>query len=162
MKGIVKKDEEGNFIVVYHKECVEDSDAVIRVSCKIISDYRTFKEGDYIEFELVDIVTDDDGSFASFAIPTLKINPHISHIVNKNNEINKKGMTLREKFAEVELERGITSKLEKIADGFAIEFAEWIAINDYRFYSNGWSKVFKKGNITSKEILEIYKKEKGL
>jgi hypothetical protein len=52
--------------------------------------------------------------------------------------------------------------LLKQRDEFAIEFAEWIAINDYRFYSNGWSKVFKKGNITSKEILEIYKKEKGL
>lgn len=52
--------------------------------------------------------------------------------------------------------------IERIADEFAIDFCEWIAINDYRLYSNGWSKVFKKGNITSKEILEIYKKEKGL
>lgn len=156
MKGIVKKDEEGNFIVVYHKECVEDSDAVIRVSCKIISDYRPFKEGDYIEFELVDIVTDDDGSFASFAIPTLKINPHISSIVNKNNEVNKKGMTLREKFEDGFKDLKENAKYcEQIADDYAIDFLNWyISI----------SSVLDKKYIgkTSEELLEIYKKEKEL
>ena len=75
-------------------------------------------------------------------------------------------MTLKEKFKQwLDTDPRLQIRevqLEVIADEFAIEFAEWIAINDYKFYSNGWSKVFKKGNITSKEILEIYKKEKGL
>jgi hypothetical protein len=53
-------------------------------------------------------------------------------------------------------------RIEQIADDFAIEFAEWIASTDYRHYSNGWSKVWEKGTMTSKELLEIYKKEKGL
>lgn len=166
MKGIVRKDEEGNFIVVYHKECVEDSDAVIRVSCKIISDYRPFKDGDYIEFELVDIVTDDDGSFASFAIPTLKINPHISSIVNKDNEVDKKDMTLIEKFKRLKISQKNTTatlnidldtakECEQIADDYAIEFAEWININ--YFVYNTWEQ-----SKTIKELLEIFKKEKGL
>ena len=155
MKGIVRKDEEGNFIVVYHKECVEDSDAVIRVSCKIISDYRPFKDGDYIEFELVEIVTDDDGSFASFAIPTLKINPHISSIVNKDNEVDKKDMTLREKFGEVYIEKGMAKQCEQIADDYAINFLNW-------YISKSSIMDIKYIGKTSEELLEIYKKEKEL
>lgn len=54
-------------------------------------------------------------------------------------------MTLKQKFAEVELERGITSRLEQIADDYAIEFAEWII----------------KGKL-KKELIEMFKKEKGL
>ena len=72
-------------------------------------------------------------------------------------------MTLKEQFQDVQdAYHDRSGDCVIVADKFAIEFAEWIAINDYRFYSNGWSKVFKKGNITSKEILEIFKKEKGL
>jgi hypothetical protein len=54
----------------------------------------------------------------------------------------------------------VHNSLEKLTDDFAIEFAEWIAINDYRCYSNGWGKLWEKGTVTPKELLEIYKKEK--
>ena len=42
-------------------------------------------------------------------------------------------------------------KCEKIADEFAIEFAEWLTYNR----ENNYTKPIK-------ELLEIYKKEKGL
>jgi hypothetical protein len=66
-------------------------------------------------------------------------------------------MTLKEKFDDVEFnEYGINVvKCEIIADDFAIGFAEWLNgldINDY---------VLQK-HISSNELLEIYKKEKGL
>ncbi len=44
--------------------------------------------------------------------------------------------------------------LEKIADEFAIGFAEWIA--------NGHSFVDDVGPSTTKQLLEIYKKEQQL
>lgn len=47
-----------------------------------------------------------------------------------------------------------------IAEDFAIEFAEWITSKDYRHYSNGWSTLWGKDTMTTKELLEIYKKEK--
>ena len=48
----------------------------------------------------------------------------------------------------------ILEKYEKIADEFAIGFKTWCTINEQRInYSQ---------NHTTKELLEIYKKEKGL
>lgn len=44
---------------------------------------------------------------------------------------------------------------EKIADEFAIEFAKWIK-------DDGRTIELLKGSRTPKELLEIYKKEKGL
>jgi hypothetical protein len=71
-------------------------------------------------------------------------------------------MTLRDKLLRCPYQQGWTNpnygraeNLEKIADDYAIEFAEWcvgINIQDYRF----------KINTTSKKLLEIFKKEKGL
>ena len=67
-------------------------------------------------------------------------------------------MTLKEKFTEMVLDKDIAEwekDCEKIADEFAIGFAEWLNgldINDY---------VLQK-HISSQELLEIYKKEKGL
>lgn len=59
-----------------------------------------------------------------------------------------------------------TSECEKIADDFAIEFAEWCDDNYFRMGntsiwsdSTDWEDNIK---ITTKELLEIYKKEKGL
>ena len=46
-------------------------------------------------------------------------------------------------------------QLEIIAEDFAIEFAEWCVKNEL-FYS------IQYGRIETKELLEIYKKEKGL
>jgi hypothetical protein len=67
-------------------------------------------------------------------------------------------MTLKEKFDEtltyLESKRKV-SECSKIADDFAIGFAEWLVTdwhNDER-----WSIINDR-----KELLEIYKKEKGL
>ena len=78
-------------------------------------------------------------------------------------------MTLKEKITKIALdmplinsptkkeisdyENGL-SNLEQISDEFAIGFAEWFVLN----YTE---KVFYEENYT-KELLEIYKKEKGL
>ena len=78
-------------------------------------------------------------------------------------------MTLRE-----ELRQNLTGHLsnektevditiaEKIAEEFAIGFAEWSTIN----YPNQRKFLLKQGDsrgfYTTKELLEIYKKEKGL
>ena len=72
-------------------------------------------------------------------------------------------MTLKEKFEKAEInefeimwlsENGIVN-LEKIADDYAIEFINWLSFNDL-FYS------IQFGNHSTKELLEIFKKEKGL
>jgi hypothetical protein len=64
------------------------------------------------------------------------------------------------------LEYNHTGKVLKIAEEFAIEFAEWNSYK-YKYLPNkGWFRgsyelemdIFK----TSKELLEIFKKEKGL
>jgi hypothetical protein len=72
-------------------------------------------------------------------------------------------MTLKEKFkkqldtATPTLNRPIyqAEQCEKIADEFAIEFAEWCVKNEL-FYS------IQYGRIKTLELLEIYKKQKGL
>ncbi len=67
-------------------------------------------------------------------------------------------MTLKEKFKDITEVRNhnhfdiLTNKLEKIADDYAIEFAEWINVNAYKYPTK----------TTTKELLEIFKKEKGL
>ena len=90
-------------------------------------------------------------------------------------------MTLKEKFEEIKIvvedrnlklqyideKNNCISECEKIADEFAIGFAEWFVNNGVEFYDNTL-----KGNVykyisdlkvyTIKELLEIYKKEKGL
>ena len=65
-------------------------------------------------------------------------------------------MTLKEKIRKLNLSTWISSedtkKLEKTAEDFAIGFAEWIEKLDWEIYHN----------TAAKELLEIYKKEKGL
>jgi hypothetical protein len=65
--------------------------------------------------------------------------------------------TLKEKFIEAfkSGKRFDIKNAEVIADDFAIDFAEWIDIN--YFVYNTWDK-----DVSIKELLEIYKKEKGL
>ena len=76
-------------------------------------------------------------------------------------------MTLREKFKpkvsiNTDGEAGRYAKqCEQIADDYAIDFAEWLGINNYKKYSNGWANMFTKAT-PEKELLEIFKKEKGL
>ena len=66
-------------------------------------------------------------------------------------------MTLKEKIndAQFYIEPKITTvKLEKITDEFAIEFAEWLVIR--------YNEDIIYDEYTKKELLEFYKKEKGL
>jgi hypothetical protein len=53
-------------------------------------------------------------------------------------------------------------KIEKIADDYAIEFAEWLTIN----YPNQRKFLLKQGNLmgfySTKKLLEIYKKQRNL
>ena len=66
-------------------------------------------------------------------------------------------MTLREKFIDAfkSGKRFDIQNAEKIADDFAIGFAKWCL--DIGVYTQ-----FKKTQGINKELLEIYKKEKGL
>lgn len=162
MHGRVRKLEDGTFTVVYYKECREESDAVIPVSCKLMPNYTHFRDGDAIEFELIEFVQ-EDGSFDSYAKPYISINPHISQIVNENYEIivdDEKDTTLGRKFEK--LYQGfingdfvatdlLKENCVEIADEFAIEFGEWLET----LYDD-------MGDISIKELLKIYKKEKGL
>jgi len=78
-------------------------------------------------------------------------------------------MTLQEKFESFAMDNHIekyaehnAKECEKIAEDFAIGFAEWLRVD---YYDNGdfwiaWNN--DKETKTSKELLEIYKKEKGL
>jgi hypothetical protein len=86
-------------------------------------------------------------------------------------------MTLREKFEqwfindEDEHYEGMVEAVsiehEKIADEFAIEFSEWAIVNmiEYaatRVCSGKRLYYLKPNSCTMEELLEIYKKERGL
>lgn len=66
-------------------------------------------------------------------------------------------MTLKEKFIEqsthIRYQILETEKFEKIADDYAIEFYNWVV-----YESDGHDFISK----TPKQLLEIFKKEKGL
>jgi hypothetical protein len=72
-------------------------------------------------------------------------------------------MTLEQKFEAVEpYHTNYLEGLVEVADEFAIDFAEWLRVN---YYDNGdfwiaWD--YDKDAKTSKELLKVYKKEKGL
>ena len=65
-------------------------------------------------------------------------------------------MTLKEKFKQwLDTDPRLQIRevqLEVIAEDFTIGFAEWLEKQDWEIYHNN----------TAKELLEIYKKEKGL
>jgi hypothetical protein len=81
-------------------------------------------------------------------------------------------MTLREKFytyTDNEYSEKLTNaeNCEKIADDFAIGFAEWCVIKKVRFFDDTEESMIFTVDLyttkyTTKELLEIYKKEKGL
>jgi hypothetical protein len=61
-----------------------------------------------------------------------------------------------------EILKGIPKETKKIADELAIGFAHFLAEHTYSCYENGWSNDFGHKELTTKELLEIYKKEKQL
>lgn len=71
-------------------------------------------------------------------------------------------MTLKEKFAEFtkqeswEKENYNAKECEQIADDYAIEFADWLLINDTPENAEKWF------GYTNKDMLNAFKKEKGL
>jgi hypothetical protein len=73
-------------------------------------------------------------------------------------------MKLKEKFKK----EGFSNceYLEQVADDFAIEFAQWINSVSYRSFDGNWYLTQNDNDddikITTKELLEIYKKEKEL
>jgi hypothetical protein len=75
-------------------------------------------------------------------------------------------MTLKDKFLEKSFcmceDESQVEKFVKIADDYAIEFAEWILNYGFQKYSNGWEKLFDSGKYTTQELLEIFKKGKEL
>jgi len=86
-------------------------------------------------------------------------------------------MTLKEKFKKIDikLSKNHTTKIvdveaiqfEKIADDYAIEFAEWCDDNYFRSGkgSSNWVASLHWDDdekFTTKQLLEIFKKEKGL
>lgn len=65
-------------------------------------------------------------------------------------------MKLKEKFSNVQdAYHDRSSECVEIADDFAIGFAEWVD-------DKGLEVVFNQKPKNTKELLEIYKKEKGL
>jgi len=74
-------------------------------------------------------------------------------------------MTLKEKIGNVYVDKSISENLEKIADDYAIEFAEWLDKLTPRQRVSVWSKNGEsKGlfNMDNEQLLEIFKKENGL
>jgi hypothetical protein len=77
-------------------------------------------------------------------------------------------MTLKEKFEQYSNQEVWDKKnynaeeCVEIADEFAIGFAHFLAEHTYSCYESGWSNDFGDKELTTKELLEIYKKEKGL
>ncbi|WP_296683375.1 hypothetical protein [Flavobacterium sp.] len=70
---------------------------------------------------------------------------------------------MKEKILDILVQTGWDKKLndiQQMADDYAIEFEEWLRIN---YYDNGefWTKWNSDDNThSSKELLEIFKKEK--
>jgi hypothetical protein len=79
-------------------------------------------------------------------------------------------MTLKEKLFNAVFDNAwefktenVIPQCEKIADEFAIGFAEWVGQNTINYSSGKFRmKTLKPTLFTSKELLEIYKKEKDL
>ena len=77
-------------------------------------------------------------------------------------------MTLKEKFeTKVSIDTKKEAKIfanecEQIADEFAIVFAEWKDGNFFNQEDGFYNRNYKDEAFTLKELLEIFKKEKGL
>lgn len=72
-------------------------------------------------------------------------------------------MTLKEKFQNI-IWAYLADESVKIADDYAIEFAEWLVrFENIRTKYGTWLIMMDFNNpLTTKEALELFKKEKGL
>lgn len=76
-------------------------------------------------------------------------------------------MKIREKFNSLVpeefggMQELILTECEKIADDYAIEFAEWTDYLGYALVDNGWVSFSDDKPKTTQELLKIFKKEKG-
>ena len=78
-------------------------------------------------------------------------------------------MTLKEKFDEVFIENWLSDyaiECEQVAEEFAIGFADWSSFYREKNRNHKLDMLHAKSkydeSYTTKELLEIYKKEKGL
>jgi hypothetical protein len=73
-------------------------------------------------------------------------------------------MTLKEKFKKLISKDFTINQLEKIADDYAIEFAEWMLKRCLSPSNDGLYIDYDgdKSQVSIKQLLEIFKKEKGL
>ena len=77
-------------------------------------------------------------------------------------------MTLREKFrlpidAHKRINNYVAEQCEQIAGEFAIEFGDWVGKNTITYHNGKFRmKTLTPVFLTSEELLERFKKEKGL
>lgn len=78
-------------------------------------------------------------------------------------------MTLKEKFNDLVpkefggMQESLLSNCEKIADEFAVSFADWLDLDETQDLIQSLQMVGELSKIPkTKELLEIFKKEKGL
>lgn len=75
-------------------------------------------------------------------------------------------MTLKQKFFDIYTsyykKSNELDKMVELADDYAIEFAEWLVKFGVRTTNGNWIINLDFGALTTKEALELFKKEKGL
>ena len=81
-------------------------------------------------------------------------------------------MTLKEKFENTMIsflidrnqDKSMLDHFEKLTEEFAIEFAQWINRVSYRSFDGNWylTQIDEDIKKTTEELLELFKKEKGL
>jgi hypothetical protein len=75
-------------------------------------------------------------------------------------------MNLQEKFWNIikKPQTDRPAEYEKIADDFAIGFAEWCGLRTVQITKSEWANWLPNadGSLSTKELLQIFKKEKGL
>ena len=79
-------------------------------------------------------------------------------------------MKLNKKYcALIDSDNGYDNQLladccEKLADEFAIEFIEWCGLRTVQITKSEWANWLPNanGSLSTKELLQIFKKEKGL
>jgi hypothetical protein len=75
-------------------------------------------------------------------------------------------MNLRQKLCDPfgGLRTETADQLEQIADEFAIEFIEWCGLRTVQITKSEWANWLPNadGSLSTKELLQIFKKEKGL